>query len=43
MFGIEQSIKGMKKELHPLGIETKGNYSSIKEVLSIAVLQKSDR
>jgi hypothetical protein len=33
-----QSGKGMKKELQLLGEEAEGNYSPIKEVVSIAVL-----
>jgi hypothetical protein len=33
-----QSGEGMKKELHPLGVKIKENYSVINEVLSIAVL-----
>ena len=33
-----QSGKGMKKGLHPLVDEAKGNYSLINEVASIAVV-----
>ena len=38
MLMLQQSSKGMKKELHPLGGKVKGNYSLINEIGSIAVL-----